>query len=347
MNELSPISTPRSEGLTQAEKAAIVVRFLLSQGADLNLLNLPEVMQAQLTQQMSGMGYIDRRTLAAVMTEFAQELEDIGLAFPNGLADAITALDGRISPLTAARLRQEAGVKQAGNPWERIGALDVEGLAEIAERESIEVAAVLISKLQVPKAAELLGHLPGPLARKITLAVGRTAAITPEAVERIGISLAAQLDDVPERAFAVAPDARVGAILNQTSAKIRQDVLAGLEEEDQGFAKDVSRNVFTFAHIPARITARDVPAITRAVEPAVLLTALTAATEGDLAEAREYLLTNLSKRMADNLREEISESDTPTPAEGERAMAEVITAIQSLVDGGDIKLVVQDTDQSS
>ncbi len=343
MNELSPISTPRSEGLTQAEKAAIVVRFLLSQGADLNLVNLPEAMQARLTQHIGGMRYVDRRTLAAVMTEFAQELEDIGLAFPNDLADAIAALDGRISPLTAARLRQEAGVKQADNPWDIIGALGTEGLAEIAERESIEVAAVLISKLQVPKAAELLGHLPGPLARKITLAVGRTAAITPEAVERIGISLAAQLDDVPERAFHVAPDARVGAILNQTSAKIR---LAGLEEDDQDFAQGVTRNVFTFAHIPARITTRDVPAVTRAVDPSTLLTALTAATEGELDEAKEYLLSNLSKRMADNLREEIAEADTPTPGDGERAMAEVIVAIQSLVENGDIKLTLQDVDQS-
>ena len=77
-----------------------------------------------------------------------------------------------------------------------------------------------------------------------------------------------------------------------------------------------------------------------------MLTALTAATEGELDEAKEYLLSNLSKRMADNLREEIAEADTPTPGDGERAMAEVIVAIQSLVENGDIKLTLQDVDQS-
>lgn len=339
MSDLSPISTPQSAGLTQAEKAAIVVRFLHSQGAELNLTALPEGLQERLTQQMGGMRYVDRRTLAAVMTEFAQELEDIGLAFPAGLAEAIAALDGKISPLTAERLRQEAGVKQAGNPWERIAALPTEDLAEIAERESIEIAAVVISKLPVDRAAALLGHLAGPLARKITLAVGRTTAVTPDAVERIGISLASQLDEKPPRAFEVAADARLGAILNQAPAKIRQDVLAGLEEDDQDFAQGVARNVFTFAHIPARLSTRDIPAVTRAVDPQVLLSALMAASNGDEAAARDYLLENLSKRMAENLREEMSEGDPPDAQSGERAMAEVIMAIQTLVDSGEIKLM--------
>ena len=338
MSDLSPIPTPQAEGLTQAEKAAIVVRFLLSQGAELDLAQLPDGLQARLTQQMGGMRYIDRRTLASVMTEFAHELEDIGLSFPTGLAEAISALDGKISPLTAARLRQEAGVRQTGDPWQRIAELPIDDLADIARRESVEIAAVVISKLPVDRAAALLGHLDGPHARKITLAVGRTTAITPDAVERIGLSLASQLDEQPPRAFSVAADARLGAILNQTNAKIRRDVLAGLEEADQDFAQGVARNVFTFAHIPARVQPRDIAAVTRAVDQSVLLTALAASTDGDEAATAEFLLSNLSRRMADTLREEIAEGDPPTAEEGERAMAELAVAIQALADAGEIKL---------
>ena len=45
-------------------------------------------------------------------------------------------------------------------------------------------------------AAALLGSMPGPDARCITYAVSLTSAVTPEAVDRIGLSLAAQLDAV-------------------------------------------------------------------------------------------------------------------------------------------------------
>jgi flagellar motor switch protein FliG len=338
MSDLSPIPATEKVDLTRAEKAAIVVRFLLTQGATLNLSDLPDHLQARLTQQMGAMRYIDRRTLATVMTEFAQELEDIGLSFPSGLVQAIAALDGKISPLTAARLRSEAGVKEAGDPWARVADLELDELVKIAQRESVEVAAILISKLPVAKAAELLGNLPGPLARKVTLAVGKTASSTPDAVERIGVSLAAQLDDVPERAFPQSADARVGAILNQANAQTRQDLLDGLQEVDKSFADSVLRNVFTFAHIPARVAARDVPTVLRAVAQDQLQAALAGANEGDDAAARDFLLSNLPKRLAENLREEIAENDPPDPDIAEKAMLQVIAAIQTLAESGDIKL---------
>lgn len=338
MSDLTPISTVERVDLTRAEKAAIVVRFLLTQGATLNLSDLPDHLQARLTQQMGAMRYIDRRTLATVMTEFAQELEDIGLSFPSGLVQAIAALDGKISPLTAERLRSEAGVKEAGDPWTRIENLEFDELVKIAQRESVEVAAILISKLPVAKAAELLGNLPGPLARKVTLAVGKTAASTPDSVERIGVSLAAQLDDVPERAFPQSADARVGAILNQANAQTRQDLLDGLQEVDKSFADSVLRNVFTFAHIPARVAARDVPIVLRAVAQDQLQAALAGATEGDDAAARDFLLSNLPKRLSENLREEIAENDPPDSDIAEKAMLQVVAAIQTLAEAGDIKL---------
>ena len=75
----------------------------------------------------------------------------------------------------------------------------------MAQAESTEVAAVMLSKLDTAKAAQLLGHLPGPIARRITYAISKTANVTPEAVERIGWSMAAQLDHGLLRPFPTAP----------------------------------------------------------------------------------------------------------------------------------------------
>ena len=147
--------------LDSTAKAAIVVRLLLNEGADLPLEDLPHDLQARLTQQMGKMGLVDRVTLASVVHEFAEALDGVGLSFPHGLAGALSALDGKISPQTAARLRKEAGVRQAGDPWARLRAQSVADLAKMAQAESIEIAAVLLSKLDVAKAAELLGKLPG------------------------------------------------------------------------------------------------------------------------------------------------------------------------------------------
>jgi flagellar motor switch protein FliG len=146
------------------------VRFLLKEGADVPLERLSDDSQRTLTEAIGGMGFINRETLADVLAEFAREIEAMGLVFPAGLAEALHSLEGRISPQTAARLRKEAGVRQIGDPWERIRALELDKLLPLLEQESTEVAAVLLSKLPVAKAAELLGKLPGPEARKISYA---------------------------------------------------------------------------------------------------------------------------------------------------------------------------------
>jgi flagellar motor switch protein FliG len=333
--------------LTRSQKAAIIVRFLINEGADIALTDLPDVLQARLTTQMGSMRYVDRGTLADVVAEFAQELEGMGLTFPRGVAGALSALDGRISPQTAARLRKEAGVRQQGDPWEQVKKADLDALIPIVERESTEVAAVLLSKLDVARAADLLGKLPGELARRITYAVSQTGVVSPEAVDRIGLALAAELQDIPETAFAQGAVERVGAILNFSPAATRDDVLTGLDETDQEFAALVRRAIFTFVHIPERVKPTDIPRITREVDQAVLVTALAGAASGDLAPAAEFILNNMGKRMAEAMREEIQERGRVRLRDAEEAMTAVVNAVRTLEAAGEIAYVTAPEDDGA
>ncbi|MBA84061.1 MAG: flagellar motor switch protein FliG [Rhodobacteraceae bacterium] len=344
-NAKSAGKSGKKPGLTRKQKAAIMVRFLLSEGADLDFSTLPETLQAELTRQLGDMRLVDRQTLADVVAEFAGQLEQVGVTFPHDLAGALTILDGRIHPRTAARLRSQAGVRQYADPWDRIRALDADALVPIFEEESTEIAAVVLSKLDVARAAEVLAQLPGDRARRITFAVSLTGAVTPDAVDRIGLSLAAQLDSRPERAFEDDPDKRVGAILNFSPSATRDDLLAGLEGEDVDFAARVRKAIFTFNDIPARITPLDISKITRAVDQSALVIALAYAKASDSDAAAEHILSNLSGRMADALREEMAEAGTVKTKPGEEAMSAVVTAIRELEAAGEITLVLQDEEE--
>jgi len=345
-NDLARLAPPKPGDavacLTRRQKAAIIVRFLLSEGADVPLADLPDPLQEVLTTQMGAMRYVDRKTLADVVAEFAAEIEAMGLTFPRGVAGALSALDGRISPQTATRLKKEAGVRQFGDPWEQVRNATPAFLLGLLTGESTEVAAILLSKLDVSRAADLLGQLPGQTARRITYAVSQTSAATPEAVDRIGLSLAAQLHDVPPTAFDKGPVERVGAILNSSREAIREEVLTGLEETDEDFARLVRRAIFTFANIPDRLRPVDVPAISRDLARQDIVAALSAAMEagGDMADSAEFILANLSRRMADALRDEIEEMGTVEPGDGEAAMTRVVNAIRKLEADGEIALTL-------
>jgi len=327
--------------LSKRQKAAIVVRLLMAEGADLSLAGMSEATLAELTRQMTTLRYIDRPTLELVISEFLAEIDGIGLSFPGGVEEALSILEDAISSETATRLRKQAGVSAQGDPWDRIGAIGTEMLLPVMEEESVEVCAVLLSKLKVSKAAELLGALPGERARRIAYAISLTGNIAPDVVRRIGLSLSSQLDAQPIKAFAEGPVERVGAILNFSPAATRDDVLIGLEQEDEGFATEVRRAIFTFANIPARIDPRDIPKITRDVEPAKLITALASAS-GEAAKATEFILSNMSQRMAGQMREEMEALGKVKERDGEEAMNAVVAVIRELEANGDIFLVAED-----
>lgn len=325
-------------------KAAVIVRLLLAEGAQLPLSSLPEHMQSALAEQIGQMRLVDRATLGAVVEEFLNELEQVGLAFPGGIEGALSIMDGHISVTAANRLRRLAGASAKADPWDRLMTLDDDRLLPVLEEESTEVAAVMLSKLPVLKAAGLLGRLPGDKARRVAYAVSLTGNVDPETVRRIGLSLAAQLDTMPPKAFEIGPVERVGAILNVSSAVTRDEVLKGLEETDAAFAAKVRRAIFTFAHLPARINPRDVPKITRDVDQPTLVTALAAAATGEEAAAAEFLLSNLSQRLAQTLREEIAERGAVKEKDGEEAMSAIITAIRELEASGELSMLPVEED---
>lgn len=329
------VSTPKLSGKA---KAAIVVRLLLNEGADIPIEELPDELQMELTQQMGKMRLVDRETLYAVAAEFAEMLDNVGLTFPNGLAGALTAMDGRISRYTASRLRKEAGVRQFGDPWERLKALPPEDLASLAEAESIEVAAVLLSKLDTAKAAQMLVHLPGPVARQITYAVSHTGNVTPDTVDRIGLSLAAQVEARPDLAFDATPGQRVGAILTEAAAAKRDEVLLALEEEDEEFATDVRKAIFTYGLIAQRMQPLDVPKLMRVLAQPDLVTAIAFASDEDDLATNDFLLDNMSSRMATNIREEVNERGKVKRSDGETAFGLIVSAMRDLVSTGEIEL---------
>lgn len=338
-----------SAGLSRAQKAAIIVRFLLNEGADVPIGELPEEMQRKLTTHIGTMRFVDRVTLSEVVAEFAAEVESMGLTFPRGMAGALSALDGRISPQTAHRLRKEAGVRQFGEPWEQIRDAPTDALLSILESESVEVAAVLMSKLDVERAADLLARLPGATARRIAFTISQIGAVSPDSVDRIGLSVASQLHDVPVVAFSEGPDKRVGEILNHASAEIRDDVLVGLDETDEDFAAKVRKAIFTFANVPERVNQLDLPRIVRELDRDTLLKAFVYGQNDPVSNNTvEFVLKHISGRMADALREEIADLGTVSRKDGEAAMTEVVNTIRRMEAAGDVSLVAPgDNDDES
>ena len=332
-----PVLARTRPALSRRQKAAIIVRLMLKEGAQLSLDALPEAMQMDLTHEMGAIRTIDRATLHAVIDEFMAEVEDLGAAFPGGLEGALDLLDGALSAANLRRLRRETGIVVPGDPWDMIAALPPDRLALIAEKESAGIAAVMLSKLPVAVSAQVLGILPTNRGREIAIAMSGTAKVDPDTVRTIGHALAAQVADEAPPAFDGAPVGRIGDILNSSKPATRDGLLTALDAEDADLTAEVRRRIFTFADIASRIEPRDIPKVTRAIDQELLVLAL-AVPDGRDAASVDFILANMSQRMAGQLRDEIEDRGLVKPDDSEDAKSQVVTAIRDLERAGELVL---------
>lgn len=328
--------TPRR--LRQQQKAAVIVRLLLGQGVSPGVGRLAPHHQTKLAHIISQLGNIDRKTLAMVVREFTDQIDNLALSFPDGLAETLELLEPYLGEGALAALRATAERSEGNDPWARVAKQPVERLTPLMDSESAEVCAVLLSKLSVAKAATLLAALPEDRGEVVAHTVALTETITPELVDRIGIHIATVLEAIPPQAFAKTAAERVGAILNSTPQAAREKMLEGLNTRDAPFAKDVRKSIFSFNHIPIRVDPPDVQIIVRKADAKSIIVAFAAG----LAAAPltvEFLLENMSKRLAEQMRDEAEGLGQPKPEEGEAAMADLVSTIRDLEAAGEITLL--------
>lgn len=334
----APNGTQHLSGL---QKAAIIVRVLIAEGVDMKLSSLSPRMQEDLTHTMGKMRLVDRTTMNAVVSEYVDMLEQVGLSFPDGLDGALSLLDGRLDAGATEQLRILARGASGRDPWADIELAPDADLIPLLESESTVVGAVMLSKLSIDKAAGILAQLPPDLAQALAISVAKTEDIDPDTVARIGAALAQQVTDKPVRAFVKPSTKRVGEILNSSTTALRDRLLAGLEGLDQGFATGVRKSIFTFQDIPTRIAARDVPALMREIPSDDMMFIIAANAEED-QPSLEFLLSNMSKRVADTMREDATALPVPSPKQKDEIMARVMGAVRAMIDAGTLTLTSLD-----
>lgn len=327
----------------------MIVQLLFRNGDGIPLTRMPPRLQEALAREMGAIRLVDRDTVSAVAEEFISELEAVGLVADGDTIKALEALGDKIDPVLAEKIRNDVIAERKGDPWPLISALPIDDLVQVLNAQSLQVGGIVLSKLEVKKAAALLGKIDGARARQITFGMSQTKDVLPETVLRIGKSLVEEHCRKPAIAFQHGPDSRLGDILNSSPALTRDDVLEGLEQRDEVFAEDVRRKIFTFADIPVRLKPNDIAVCLRNIDTDALNTAIAAAlgSTDDFREGAEFILSNLTQRMATQIRETAEELGKIGKEAGEEAMNAVTTVIREMESDGLISYREPEDDEAA
>ena len=335
-----PLRSPTTLAeLSQAQKAAIIIGILGPDGAGPLLEQMSEATLRNFASAMSRIKKVEPELVHATIQEFLHELDRMDETVNGGLGRARDLLKDYVADSVLTNILDEVDAPSASNIWKKLTTVDEQALAEFLTREHPQTAAVVLSKLSAEQAAQILGRVDGERAREMVFGLTKAATLDPSVIEAIGFSVSEDfLANHRGAGESFKPAERIGSIMNFTSGDIRNAVLTFLDDAHPELSDAVKGSMFTFQDIQDRIEKRDVATIVRMVEQDALLKALKGA-EQNAPATSEFILTSISSRMAEQMRESLGEIDKVKIREAEDAQNAVLRTIRELEASGEIKLL--------
>ncbi|QIE55388.1 hypothetical protein G5B40_07905 [Pikeienuella piscinae] len=330
-----------ADRLEQAEKAAIVLVALGPETAARLLAGIGERRLHRFARIVNGLSEVPADVVERVIAEFLHKIEDTR-SVGGGAVEARRFLSEVLDKDQVNRIMGDLNTK-GRSVWSMLGDVPDVRIANWLRSEHPQVAAIALSRLSPVKAARVLERLGQAEAEDIVMRMGPAAIADPGVTARIG--------DVIARDFLPAaisqrnrpePADLIAGVMNHVSAAVRDRLLAAMVDAAPKLAEAVRKVMFTFEHIPERINPRDVGLITKSVDEAVLLRALKAGGERGRATA-DFIFANISKRLAERLREDLEALPQPTRKEGEEAQTALVAAIVDLRESGALKIIVTES----
>jgi flagellar motor switch protein FliG len=214
-----------------------------------------------------------------------------------------------------------------------LSSMDSHALCRILSGETPQMVALVLGQLSAQKAAQVLSVWPEEQRADLALLVAKQGQSAPGAVEAVGEALGQHLYRGQDRRRKDAGTGFVVKLLEDMDRSASKRLLDQLRASDQELADQVESQLFTFDNV-VQLPDRDLQLVLRALEHATIARAL----KGMDDEIRQRILTNLSERGQEMLRQEIELLGPVLVSEVETAQKEFARKALELEEAGEIAL---------
>ncbi len=337
---LATLPPSNNAALTPAQKAAIVLASLPREIAAAIVADIDDAQLAAVIRAVSEMRAATPQARIAAAQEFIADVLRRQEELPAGPAEASRLLAEIADKARAERVMAAVAPTSANvsDLWRRAAALPVERIVEFLRDQRLQTAAAILSNLPAAPAAAVLAAAPIDFSKQLAAAVARQQKPDDATNEAIARAVEKALLNAPPPPSATpAASGLFIDMLDFLPAALRDGLIEHIAASDEAMAAAIRGTLLTFQILPERLNEGAVAALLRAAERAVLMQAMKHG-EKNAAATKEFLLANMSKRMADQLRDELAALSPPSEAEGESAQRAIIGVLKALEKSGEIKI---------
>ena len=324
---LSQRSAPRLAG---RQKAAVLLIALGPAKAAEIFKHLREDEIESLSLEMAKSGQIAPDTSAFVFEELAAVVQAYDSLATGGVDYAREVLDRALGSERAAEIIGRLSTVIERRPFEFLRRTPADHIVTFLRSESPQTIALVVANLHTTLAAQVLSCLPEEQQADIALRIARMGETPPDVVREIENVMRRKLETVVQQEYSAAGGVKsLAEILNHTDRPTERNVLDTLGSEDGELADEVRRLLFVFEDI-ARLDDRSIQMVLREVDQRDLALALRGVEE----EVKERLLSNMSERGAQMLREEMEFQPPQKKRVVEEAQGRIVGVVRRLEDAG-------------
>jgi flagellar motor switch protein FliG len=207
--------------------------------------------------------------------------------------------------------------------------------------EHPQTIALILSHLPPAIGAEIISGLPAERQLAVIRRIANMGQTSPAVIAEVEAGLEKRMHSVMTQSYERAGGVpSVAEILNVTDRGTERALLESLAQEDPELVESIRRLMFVFDDV-ARLSDKDIQNVLTNVESAQWAMALKGASDS----LKQKILTNMSKRAADMLLEEIEYLGPVRLSEVEAMQQQIVDTIRRLEDAGEITVHGDDEEE--
>ncbi len=321
-----------AQAMSGAERAAVLLLGLGEDAAASVLQHLNPMEVQNVGEAMSAVTSVSSDKLASVVGEFTETLAE-GHNDVIGGEDFVRKLLYSALPEDKAR-SMLSRILQANNPegLEALKWMESGAVAALIKDEHPQICAVVLMSLEGEHAAEVLELLPESKRPEILIRVANLEAINPSALEELNEMMQKQLAESSFQSDSRIDGIRTAAsILNYVASASEDHIMGAIAEADEDLCDQIREKMIIFDNLLA-LSDKDMQRMLREIETESLVLALKGAEDN----LKSRFLSNMSRRAAEMLEEDIEVRGPVRLSEVENAQKEILNLAARLADEGEV-----------
>ncbi|KTD59026.1 flagellar motor switch protein FliG [Legionella shakespearei] len=316
------------------ERAAILLLSMGEKNASEVLKHLEPRQVQKVGMAMSTLSSVSKVKMQNVLIDFISAIEDQTSLTVDTEHYLRTVLIEALGVEKATPFIDRILVSDKDSGLNRLKWLDGRLIADVIRNEHPQIIATILIHLDSEQSAEVVSYFSAEKRAEVLLRMCNIDTVKPEAISELGQVIEKQLTGQKVgKSASVGGIKTVADVINFLDGAMEEEVLEKIKDWDEELSDKIRDKMFVFENI-TDMDDRSVQTLLRDVTSEQLKLALKGTTE----TTREKIFTNMSKRAADLLRDDIEVQGPVKVSDVEKAQRDILAVARNLAEDGKISL---------